>query len=154
MDNLQEIIKQVVDSVSPNSINLEQARLLIRRVEEEAKRIGVKAVVAVCNSGANTIAVESMDDAYIASYDIAVNKAFTSTALKMPTKELKKLAQPGESLYGIQFTNNGRIVIFGGGVPFIKNGKVLGALGVSGGTEEQDTHLGDFAVSVFEEEIL
>ena len=148
--NLQEIVKQVVNAVSSSNLSLDEARRIIRRVEEEAERIGVKAVVAVANSGANTILVECMDDAYIASYDIAVNKAFTSVSLKMPTKTLKTLAQPGGDLYGIQNTNNGKIVIFGGGVPLIRNGKVIGAIGISGGSEEQDTYLGDFVLKVFE----
>lgn len=151
---LQEIVKEVVNSLTPASINLKQARYLIQRVEEEAEKIGVNAVVAVADSGGNTIAVECMDNSYIASYDIAVNKAFTCVSLKMTTKKLSTLAQPGQSLYGIQFTNNGRIVIFGGGVPLLSGDRVIGAVGVSGGTEEQDTYLGDFAEKVFKEEIL
>ena len=153
--DLQEIIKKVIDSVSFSSINLENARYIIRRVEEKAASMGVIAVVAVANSGANTIAVECMDESYIASYDIAVNKAYTSVSLKMDTKTLKGLAQPEQELYGIQFTNGGKIVIFGGGVALKNNeGKVVGGVGVSGGSEEEDTILGDFAKKVFMEEIL
>ena len=151
---LNEIITKVINNVTSNTMTLDLARRIIYRVEEEAKKIGVKAVVAVSDSGANTIAVECMDDAYIASFDFAVKKEYTSVALKMPTKKLKTLAQPGASLYGIQHTNNGKIVIFGGGVPLILGDKVIGGVGVSGGSEEQDTYLGDFALSVFEEEIL
>ena len=92
-----------------------------------------------------------MDDAYIASYDIAVQKAFTVVSLKMSTATLKPLAQPGGSLYGIQFTNGGKIVIFGGGEPLMnKNGDIIGGFGVSGGTAEQDTILGEYAKTVFE----
>lgn len=152
--DLNEIINQVIKNITVTSINLDLARRIIYRVEEEAKRIGVKAVVAVADAGANIIAVECMDDAYIASYDIAVNKAFTSVSLKMPTKSLKTLAQQGGELYGIQNTNNGKIVIFGGGVPLKIQDKVIGGVGVSGGSEEQDTYLGDFALSVFGEELL
>lgn len=152
--DLKAIVNQVIKNITFTSVNLDLARRIIRRVEEEAERIGVKAVVAVADSGANIIAVECMDDAYIASYDIAVNKAYTSVSLKMPTKTLKVLAQPGGELYGIQNTNNGKIVIFGGGVPLKLNDKVIGGVGVSGGSEEQDTYLGDFAVSVFKEELL
>ena len=86
-------------------------------------------------------------------FDIATNKAYTVTALKMPTTELKKLAAPGGSLYGIQFTTPSKIVIFGGGVPLVYRGKIIGGLGVSGGSEEQDTALADFGASVLEEEI-
>ena len=130
-------------------MTLSAARELIRAVEEKAAEMGVKAVVAVSDAGGNTIAVECMDDAYIASYDIAVNKAFTVVSLKMPTKTLAELAAPGGSLYGIQFTNNGRIIIFGGGEPLMKEGKVLGGIGVSGGSAEQDTLLGEYGRDYF-----
>ena len=92
-----------------------------------------------------------MDDAYIASYDIAVQKSFTVVSLKMSTSTLKPLAQPGGSLYGIQFTNNGKIVIFGGGEP-LKNsdGEIIGGIGVSGGSEEQDSALAAFGKEIFE----
>lgn len=132
-------------------VTLEAARRLIRQVEQRAEQLGVRAVVAVADAGGHPVAVECMDGAYIASYDVAVNKAFTCAALKMPTAELKQLAQPGGSLYGIQFTNNGRIVIFGGGVPLYAGGRVVGGLGVSGGTEEQDTQLAAFGGRAFEE---
>ena len=132
-------------------ITLDLAKALIDKVLARAKEIGVNAVAAVANSGARPVAVECMDNSYIASYDIALNKAYTSTALKMKTSTLKTLAAPGGSLYGIQHTNNGQIVIFGGGVPLIVGGKVIGGFGVSGGTEEQDTYLGDYAESVFTE---
>lgn len=151
---IQAIVEQVINNVKPGNVTLSMAKKLAEKVEKEADRIGVKAVVAIADKGGNTILAESMDDAYIASYDIAVNKAFTSVALKMSTKTLKDLAQPGQSLYGIQFTNNGRIVIFGGGVPLMHGECVVGGFGVSGGTEEEDTYLGDFAAHVFEEEIL
>ena len=95
-----------------------------------------------------------MDDSYIASYDVAVNKAFTVVALKMSTSALKPLAQPGASLYGIQFTNGGRIVIFGGGDPLTsKDGSIIGGLGVSGGTEEQDTALSSYGKRYFETQL-
>lgn len=154
-NNLQEIVKKVIDSMSFSDINLEKARYIIQRVEEKASEMGVKAVVAVANAGANIVAVECMDESYIASYDIAVNKAYTSVSLKMDTSLLKTMAQPEKELYGIQFTNGGRIVIFGGGVA-LKNreGKVMGGVGVSGGSEAEDTALGDFAKKVFSEEIL
>lgn len=123
----------------------------MEEVEDKAAEIGVKVVVAVSDSGARPILVECMDDSYIASYDIAVQKAYTVVAVKMPTSELKKLTQPGDPLYGIQFTNNGQIVVFGGGVPLKINGKVIGGLGVSGGSEEQDMYLAEYGEKVFNE---
>ena len=136
-----------------NNMTLELARRLIARVEQKAAEMGVKAVVAVSNTAARPVAVECMDDSYIASYDVALNKAFTVVALKMPTSELKQLCQPGGSLYGIELTNGGRIVIFGGGVPLVYRGTLIGGLGVSGGTEEQDTALAEYGASVLEEAV-
>ncbi len=141
------------DNYTKRYITLSTARVLAEKVETEAARIGVKAVVAVSNAGARPVIVECMDDSYIASYDIALNKAYTSVALKMPTSTLKTLSQPNQDLYGIQFTNQGQIVIFGGGVPLISNGDIIGGLGVSGGSEEQDTYLADYGRKVFEEEL-
>lgn len=113
--------------------------------------MGVKAVVAVTNAAARPVAVECMDDSYIASYDVALGKAYTVVALKMPTIKLKSMTNPGDALYGIQFTNNGQIVIFGGGDPLEYNGNIIGGLGVSGGTEEQDTMLSSYGASVLSE---
>ena len=148
---LNAIVETVVSELSPqDDMTLAAARRLSRKVMEEAARIGVKAVVAVSNKAANPVLVECMDDSFIASYDIAVGKAYTVCALKMPTSELKKLAQPGGSLYGIQFTNQGKIVIFGGGEPlYNKDGVLIGGLGVSGGTEAQDTALAEYGKKVF-----
>lgn len=151
---ISEVVKSVLEGMQCKKITLEVAKKLIHKVEQKAREMGVNAVVAVANEGGNIVAVECMDDSYIASYDIAVNKAFTCAALKMPTTTLKKLAQPSQDLYGIQFTNNGRIVIFGGGVPLCSGDRIIGGLGVSGGSEEQDTLLAEYGERVFLEELL
>ena len=147
-DLIQTIAKEVT---AARRLNLETARALSEQIRKKANEMGVQAVVAIADRGGHPILVEAMDDAYIASYDIAVNKAFTVVSLKMSTSELKPLAQPGGSLYGIQFTNQGKIVIFGGGEP-LKNsaGEIIGGLGVSGGSEEQDTALAAFGKKLFE----
>ena len=154
--NESELKKIVQDTVAKfktdkSVMTLALAERIANAVLEEAKRVGVKAVVCVSDAGGHPRLVKSMDDAYIASYDVAVNKAFTVVALKMATIDLKPLAQPGESLYGIQFTNGGKIVIFGGGDPLTNaDGKIIGGLGVSGGSEEQDTALSAFGKAYFE----
>ena len=112
--------------------------------------MGVNAVVAVTNAAARPVLVECMDDSFIASFDVALKKAYTVVALKMSTIELKPLANPGGSLYGIQFTNDNSIIVFGGGDPLMKGGRIIGGLGVSGGTEEQDTALSAYGRKVFE----
>lgn len=163
---LSELIRSVVEEVAKTKsaktgielfrtdhIPLSMARELIRKVEEKATEMGMRVVVAVANAAGRPIAVECMDDSYIASYDVALNKAFTVAALKMSTWDLKGLAQPGGSLYGIQFTNESKLVIFGGGVPLKVQGKVIGGLGVSGGSEEQDTYLANYGQEVFEKMI-
>lgn len=136
-----------------SDMTLDVARKLIRKVEDKAAEMGLSVVVAVSNRAARPVAVECMDDSYIVSYDVAVKKAFTVVAIKMSTKELKPLCQPGAPLYGIELTNDGQIVIFGGGVPLKVGGQVIGGLGVSGGTEEQDTYLAEYGATVFEEEL-
>ncbi|MBR5602117.1 MAG: heme-binding protein [Clostridia bacterium] len=154
--NESEIRRIVQDTLSKikadrSKMTLSLAERLADAVLAEAKRIGVRAVVCVSDAAGNPKLIKCMDDAYIASYDVALNKAFTVVALKMSTIALKPLAQPGASLYGIQFTNNGRIVIFGGGDPLTdENGNIVGGLGVSGGSEEQDTALSAFGKTYFE----
>ena len=130
-------------------IPLKIANELIAEVIKRAAEMDVAAVCAVVNSGANPVSVQSADGAYIASYDIALGKAYTSASLKMKTSVLKTLAAPGGSLHGIQHTNGGKIVIFGGGIPLAVGDRTIGGFGVSGGSEEQDSYLGEYAEEVF-----
>ncbi len=136
-----------------HKMTLALAKSLIEKVEQKAKEIGLNAVIAVSDQSGRVTAVHCMDDAYIASYDIAVNKTFTAASLKMSTAELANLSQPGQSLYGIQYTNGGKIVIFGGGEPLEVDGKIIGALGVSGGTAQQDTMLAAYGKEMLKEVI-
>ncbi|BCJ94600.1 hypothetical protein acsn021_21690 [Anaerocolumna cellulosilytica] len=135
-------------------ITLSEALALIKEVEKKATAMGISVVLAVYNSAANPVAIHSMDNSYIASFDIAANKAYTCAALKRSTISLKSLSQPGKELYGIQHTNQGRIIIIGGGEPLNYNGRLIGALGVSGGTEAQDTALAEFGKNILEEVLL
>ncbi len=153
--NVSKIVESIVKEMSLGNkeikMSLSLAKKLAKIVEDKAAEIGVNAVVAISNEGARPVLVECMDDSYIASYDVAFNKAYTVVSLKMTTTKLKALSQPGGPLYGIQFTNQNQIVIFGGGVPLKYNNKIIGGLGVSGGSEEQDTFLADYGGRVFEE---
>lgn len=151
---IRRIVQNTVASLRKEKraqMTLALAEGLCNAVLAEAERMGVRAVVCVSDGAGNPKAVKCMDGAYIASYDVAVNKAYTVVALKMSTAALKPLAQPGASLYGIQFTNGGKIVIFGGGDPLTgESGEIIGGLGVSGGSEEQDTALSAFGKRYFE----
>ena len=152
-NEIREIVKNTIIA-SKTEMTLHLAERVADAVIAEAQRLGIKVVVAVSDAAGNPKLVKVMEDAYIASYDIAVNKAYTVVALKMPTVKLKPLAAPGGELYGIQFTNGGKIVIFGGGDPLINpKGKIIGGLGVSGGSEEQDIALSEFGRKFFETKI-
>ena len=114
---------------------------LMEKIEAKAAQWNMRVVTAVSDASARPVAVHCMDGA---------NKAYTSIAFQMSTAQLGSLSGPGESLYGIQFTNNGKIVIFGGGEVLRKDGVIVGALGVSGGTAQQDTELAAYGRSIFE----
>lgn len=152
--DLENTVRDIIRKMKASStMNLKLALALMERVEAEAERIGVKAVVAVSDAAGRPVAVHCMDGAYIGSYDIAVNKTYTSVAFQMSTARLATLAAPGGSLYGIQHTNEGKIVIFGGGEPLYVDDVMIGAIGVSGGTAEQDTHLGAYGKNILKEVI-
>ena len=134
-----------------DTITLDDAKFLAAEVEKKAREMGVNAVVAIADEGGNLKLCECMDNSYLASRDIAINKAYTVVALKMPTAKLASLAAPGGSLYGIQHTNGGKIVIFGGGDPLSVRGRIVGGIGVSGGSAEQDTALSAYGKKIFDE---
>ncbi|CEH31763.1 Uncharacterized protein BN1090_A2_04254 [Aneurinibacillus migulanus] len=102
------------------------------------------------DEGGNLVAFHRMDDALLVSIDIAQNKAWTSVALKMPTANLAEASAPGAELYGINTTNNGRVILFGGGIPLCSENRIIGAVGVSGGSVEQDVRVAEAAVKSFE----
>lgn len=135
-----------------SELKLESVKKIIEGAEKEAADIGVQMVISVVDAGGNLIATHRMDDAWIASLDVAQNKAWTSVALKMPTSNLEEAASPNNELYGLNTTNQGRIVVFGGGIPLEKDGKVVGAVGVSGGAVAQDVQVAEAAVKVFEDD--
>lgn len=106
-------------------------------------------VISIADAGGNLIATHRMDDAWIASVDIATNKAWTAVALKMPTENLEEETVPSGSLYGLNTTNQGRIVVFGGGIPLEVDGKVVGAIGVSGSTVSDDVKVAKAGAQAF-----
>ncbi len=144
-----QVVEQAVKEAGRAVMTLDTAKRLIEKVEDKARDVGIAVIIAVADKAARPVAIHCMDDAYIASFDIALNKAYTSAGLKMSTADLSKLCGPGQPLYGIQHTNEGKIVIFGGGEVLEVNGKIAGALGVSGGTLEQDTFLAAYGREVF-----
>ena len=142
--NLEGVIKMGENTTV--ELNLQVAKKMAEFAEEKANEINVPMVISIVDNGGNVILVHRMEDSLLASIDISLNKAYTSVSLKMPTDNLKDLAKPGDSLYGVQNTNNNRIVIFGGGIPFKYRGKVVGAIGISGGSVEEDICVAEYAM--------
>ena len=115
----------------------------------KAVEIGVPMVIAFASGRGELLYLEVMDGALPVSTDIAAGKAFTAAALRKPTHKLAEISQPGTALYGIEASNNGKIVVFGGGYPLELNGEVVGGVGISGGSVEDDMIVAEAAVSLF-----
>lgn len=141
---VQEVLKRLGVQ---GKITLDGAKRLIQIIEEEAKRRGKQAVIAVCGPDGNPIAVHVMDGAFLVSFNVAIKKAYTSVAVKMSTMELSTLAQPGGTFYGLDKMEGGNIIIFGGGIPIKVGDTIIGGLGVSGGTGEEDHSLAEYGLS-------
>lgn len=144
--------RAVGENFKGRGIDLELADDMARSCLLKAEALGVPVVIAVVDEGGHLVLLNRMPNAHVGSIDIATNKAFTSLAFKLETGDLAGLSAPGQPLYGIQETNQGRVVVFGGGIPFFENGKIVGAIGVSGGTVEEDIAIAKEAVKVFEME--
>ncbi len=134
-------------TTSQETVSLEDARRVTAAGEERASEIGQPQNIAVVDAGGNLVSLIRMDGAWIGSVDIAINKAFTARAFDLPTADLAENAQPGGQFYGIQQSNEGRVMIFAGGVPLKHDGQVVGAVGVSGGDGDQDTTVAEAAAA-------
>lgn len=144
---IQEVLKRMEIQ---GRITLDSAKRLIEKIEQEALRRNKPSVIAVCTPDGNPVAVHVMDGSFLVSFDMAVKKAYTSVAVKMSTMELSRLTQPGQTFYGLgKMSDN--IVIFGGGVPLKVGDTIIGGLGISGGTGEEDNSLAEYGLQVLKE---
>ena len=130
-------------------ITLEDARRIIAAAEKEAAAIGQPMNIAVADAGGNLVSHVRMDGAWLGSIDISIKKAFTSRAFDIATKDLAEHSQSGGQFFGINASNDGKIMIFAGGIPLKKDGKVVGAVGVSGGSGEQDHRVAEAGVAAY-----
>jgi uncharacterized protein GlcG (DUF336 family) len=130
-------------------LTLDDAKRVIAAAERKAKEIEQPMNIAVADAGGNLVAHVRMDEAWMGSIDISIKKAFTSRAFDVSTKDLAKLSQSGGQFFGIHASNDGRIMIFAGGVPLKRAGKVVGAIGVSGGSGEQDHAVAEAGATAF-----
>src|SRR5580658_7053830 len=122
---------------------------VIVAAEHKATEIGVPYNIAVADSGGGLVAHVRMDGAWLGSVDIAINKAWTARAFDVSTEDLSHLAQSGQQGFGLNTTNDSRVVIFGGGIPIKVDGVVVGAVGASGGSVEQDVAVARAASDAF-----
>src|SRR6476469_95485 len=120
------------------AVKLEDARRVLSAAEKKAREIGQPMNIAVADEGGNIDAHVRMDNTWIVSIDIPMKKAYTSCACDIETIDLAKHSQSGGQFFGIHASNDGKIMIFAGGIPWKHEGKVVGAIGVSGGSGEQD----------------
>jgi len=130
-------------------VTLADARRVIAAAEGKAAEIGQPMNIAVVDGGGNLVSHVRMDGAWIGSIDISINKAFTSRAFDITTKDLADNSQSGDQFFGIHVSNRGRIMIFAGGIPLKRDGKVVGAVGVSGGSGVQDHEVGEAGAAAF-----
>jgi uncharacterized protein GlcG (DUF336 family) len=130
-------------------VTLRDAQAVVHAARAKADEIGVPMNIAVVDEGNNLAAFARMDGAWLGSIDIAQNKAYTARAFDMETRSLAPLAQPGAPLYGIEASNDGKLIVFAGGIPLKARGRVVGAIGVSGGSVEQDQEVAEAGVAAF-----
>lgn len=151
-DNIKvKIISKVILNnlnIVQKRLNLESAKKIVEAGERKAKELGLDFVIAVVSKDGKLILEAKMDEAIFASIDIAFKKAYTAAALKIATSDLTELIKPTGSLYGLQ--NDSRYIVFGGGELLKIDGEIVGAVGVSGGSVEEDTAVAKACVEAFE----
>lgn len=134
------------------TLNLSDAKRMLAAGEAESDRLGIPYNIAIVDAGANLVAFARQDGALIGSIDLAIHKARTARLFDKPTSLLAQLAQPGAPLFGIEQSDDGRVVIFGGGVPVKVAGTIVGAVGASAGSIEQDIRVAAAAAAAIHEE--
>ena len=144
-----ELVSEKLSSIDMDSnLSLEKARKIIRAGERKAKEMNIAAVFAVVNPEGNLIIEERMDNAILVSIEVAYKKAYTAAALKLNTQDLTALVQPGAMFYGLQ--SDSKYIVFGGGMLLKVDGKIVGAVGVSGGSAQEDMEIAKACVKAFE----
>jgi len=130
-------------------LTLAAARRMIAAVEAEASALRVSMSVAVVDAGDQLVAFARMDGADLVGVRLAQDKAYTALVNRMPTRDLAPLVQPGTEFYGYDSVAGGRMIVFAGGMPVERNGVLVGAIGVSGGSADEDQRAVDAAVEAF-----
>jgi len=119
-------------------LSLREARVVLEAALAKASEINSPSSVAVVDEGRELLAFARQDGALLASIEISIGKAYTACSLRAPTREVGTMTQPGQPLYGLEVTHQRPLVTFAGGCPIEVDGEIAGAVGVAGGTTEQD----------------
>jgi uncharacterized protein GlcG (DUF336 family) len=138
---------------SYNTLTLDDAKRMLAAAEAKAESFGIAYNIGVVDAGGHLLAFLRQDGALIGSIDLAIDKAATARIFDKATSDLARMSQPGAPLYGIQETNVGKVVIFGGGIPVTLNGSIVGAVGASAGTVEQDVAAAEAAIAALGPEL-
>lgn len=148
-DRVVSAVKErlAMSSNSDKPFTLETLQAMALRAQDKARELGVPCVFAAVDDGGNLVLLQRMKDSLLISLDVAQGKAFTALSMKMPTHEVGKVCQPGTAFYALENSKPGKFVLFGGGFPFVVDGKVVGGIGVSGGTAEQDMEIARYAMA-------
>jgi cob(I)alamin adenosyltransferase len=144
---IKKALENTVDEQSEKTMSLSFAKQLAEQIENEAKRMGIHIVISIANKNGICVLTHIMDEAYIISKGLAEKKAYTSAVLQMPTHALKELTQKGASLEGLEAMVEEKIITLGGGYPLKNNKVTYGAVGISGGSVEDDIYLASYAVN-------
>jgi uncharacterized protein GlcG (DUF336 family) len=133
-----------------SGLTLKAATTLMKAAKAAARAGNVSISVAVVDSGGQLVAFERMDGADLVTITLAQDKAWTALVNRMPTRDLAPLVQPGAEFYGYDSIGRGRTIVFAGGMPIERDGVLLGGVGVSGGSVEQDQEIVDAALAALE----
>jgi uncharacterized protein GlcG (DUF336 family) len=136
-------------STMHTTLQLADARRILAAATKKAEEIGQPMNIAVVCAGGYLLAFERMEKAWLGSVDISIKKAWTSRAFNIETEKLGTLSQSGDQFFGIHASNDGKVMIFAGGVPIMQDGMVIGAIGVSGGLGEQDQAVAEAGAKAF-----
>jgi uncharacterized protein GlcG (DUF336 family) len=130
-------------------LSLEEAKILIEGAAIKAREIKVPMCIAVTDESGHLVTFDRMDGGKVSSISIAIDKAFTGAVARRGTHIYNELCVPGKPTFGIHVTNDGHFSVIGGGLPVFVNGEIVGGVGVSSGSAEQDQVCAEAAVAYF-----
>ncbi|MEI2387194.1 heme-binding protein [Breoghania sp. JC706] len=146
---IERLLRAELKAPSPATLRLADAQQIAASAEKTARAMGLPVVISIADAQGEEILFHRMEGSLPASARLATDKAWTAAAFRMSTEELGRLAQPGQMLFGLEANHGGRVVIFGGGLACWRNGTVIGAIGISGGTADEDAVIARYALSDF-----